>query len=162
ERTRARASDRHHQTTLTRDPRPGRLQVGTHMASSFSLTIANHAASASRFIVYQNQPDTFAPDAVSLAWLSQYSTPAPNAEVTFTWDDGWGFGWVNPKPTSSDEAASDFVPASPDDNQITLAYSQAYHFVDQGPGGQPTRLYLKQDGTIPVGSLAMVGVGQEG
>ncbi len=131
------------------------------MACSFSLTIVNHAASANRLIVYQSRPETFAPDAASLVWLSQYSYPDPNAEVVFTWDDGWGFGWVNPKPTHADGTSSDFVPASPENNQITLAYSQAYHFIDQGPGGQPTRLYLKQDGTIPVGSPAMVGVGQE-
>jgi len=134
------------------------------MAYIYSVTITNHASHSDYFMVYQNDPTSWSPNALALAWFAKYSNPAPNATVKFSWVIDWGFSWgeTGELKEGVNFEASDFVMSSPDKNQITLDYNGAYDFTEQQKGPDPSRLYLRQTGSIPIKSQASVGVTMSG
>ena len=134
------------------------------MGYTYSVTITNHSSHPDYFMLFQNDPTSWDKNAMSLAWFAKYSNPAPNSRVKFSWTVDWGFSWAEIgelKPGILFEA-SDSVLTSPSSNQITLTYNGAYDFQSQQAGADPSRLYLREDGSIPLKSAAAVGVTMSG
>lgn len=134
------------------------------MGYTYSVSITNHSSHSSYFMLYQNDPTSWDPNALALAWFAKFSNPGPQALVRFSWEVGWGFSWAETgdlKPGVQFEASDSRV-ASPGNNQITLTYNGAYDFVNQQAGADPNRLYIREDSSIPTSSLASVGVTMSG
>lgn len=89
----------------------------------YSLTIYNKSKHSNFFMVYQNDPGSFAPDAMAIAWFAQYSNPG--AVVKFTWNIDWGFSWAETGKLAEGVRyeASQTALASPGKNQIVLDYN---------------------------------------
>jgi hypothetical protein len=134
------------------------------MGYTYSVSIVNHSSHPAYFMLYQNDPTSWDPNALALAWFAKFSNPGPNALVKFSWAVEWGFSWAETgtlKPGIQYEA-SDSRTSSPGNNQITLTYNGAYDFVSQQAGADPNRLYIKEDASIPINSAASVGVTMSG
>lgn len=131
---------------------------------TYSLTIVNHSAHSDSFMVFQNDPGSFAPNALALAWFAKFSNPGPNVSVKFTWTIDWGFSWADTGTLSPGVifSASDQRSASPTTNMIPLSYNGAYQFGPQTAGADPNLFYIAEDGSIPVGSSASVGITMSG
>ena len=128
------------------------------MAYTYTLTVNNHAANSNYFMMFQNDPTSFAPNAMALAWFSKFSNP--NSVITFEWKVEWGFSWGDTGKLGDGVIyrASENAAASPDKNQITLDYNNAYMFSNQHAGPDPTRFYIAETANIPVDSSASVGI----
>jgi len=134
------------------------------MGYTYSVVITNHSSHPDYFMLFQNDPGSWDKNAMAVAWFAKYSNPSPNATVKFSWTIDWAFSWAETgelKPGIQFEA-SDSVKTSPTTNQITLTYNGAYDFANQQAGADPARLYLREDGSIPLNSLASVGVTMSG
>lgn len=134
------------------------------MAYTYSLNVINHSSHSDSFMVFQNDPGSFAPNALALAWFSKFSNPGPNVMVKFTWTIDWGFSWADTGTLSPGVIfnASDKVSASPTTNKIPLSYNGAYQFGAQTAGADPNLFYIAEDGSIPVSSSASVGITMSG
>lgn len=134
------------------------------MSYEYSLTIINHASHSAYFMVYQNDPGTFDPNAKALAWFSKYSNPGPNVTVKFTWTVDWGFSWADTGELTRGVvySATDKVAATQTTNQISLDYNGAYMFTNQQAGPDPNRFYIAETGNIPVNASASVGITMSG
>jgi hypothetical protein len=134
------------------------------MSYQYSLTIVNNSAHSDSFMLFQNDPGSFAPNAMAIAWFTKYSNPGPNVTVKFTWQVDWGFSWADTGTLAPGVifSASDTRSASPSTNMIPLSYNGAYRFGAQTAGPDPTRFYIAEDGSIPVSSSASVGITMSG
>jgi hypothetical protein len=93
-----------------------------------------------------------------------FSNPAPNSSIKFSWTVDWGFSWadVGELQPGIHYEASNHVSTTPSTNQITLTYNGAYDFTSQQAGADQTRLYVREDGSIPVQASGSVGVTMSG
>lgn len=134
------------------------------MSYTYTLTINNHSAHSDYFMVFQNDPGSFDPNAMSVAWFSKYSNPGPNVTVEFSWTIDWGFSWAETGVLAAgvQYIAADQREASSTTNQITLDYNGAFQFTNQQPGPDPSRFYIVETGNIPVDSSGSVGVTMSG
>jgi len=131
------------------------------MAYNYSVIITNHSSHSDYFMLYQDDPTSWAPNALAIAWFSKYSNPGANVTVKFTWTLDWGFSWADVGKLTPGVLfeATDQVPIKgSQDNQITLDYNGAYRFMSQQAGADPNRFYLAESATIPVNSPASVGI----
>lgn len=130
------------------------------MTYNYSLTITNHATKSNYFMVYQNDPTSWDPNALAVAWFAKYSNPGPNVTVSFSWQINWGFSWADTGTLKAgiQYEASDYVDIKSGKNKITLDYNGAYNFTNQEQGPTPDHFYLAEDGNIPVNSNASVGI----
>lgn len=134
------------------------------MAKTYSVTVNNRASHSAYFMVFQNDPTSWAPNALSLAWFAKYSNPSPTARIKFQWTVDTGFSWAETgelKPGIQFAASETYDPTG-GLNKITLDYNKAYQFVDPSQGADPARFYLGESGNIPLKSLASVGVTMSG
>lgn len=134
------------------------------MSYTYTLTVNNHSSHSDYLMVFQNDPGSFSPDAMAVAWFSKYSNPGPNVVVEFTWTIDWGFSWADTGVLAAGVkyVASDQREAGPTTNQITLDYNGAFQFTNQGPGPDPSRFYIAETGNIPVDSSGSVGMTMSG
>jgi len=137
------------------------------MALQYSITINNRAATADTLMVFQNDPGSWSPNALSLAWFTKFSNPSPTAKVRFTWSLDVGLSWADTgvlAPGVDYVAAETYDPTAYNNyNEATLDYNGAYLFKDFKPGPDPLpRLYLSESGNIPSASAASVGVTMAG
>lgn len=133
------------------------------MGFKYTLTIKNHSSHSDYLMVFQNDPTSWSPDAMALAWFSKLSNPSPTSIVKFSWEIDWGFSWAETgiiQPGIKFEASE--TADTSGGNKITLDYNGAYFFKDQTTGASPDRLYLSESKNIPVSSLASVGVTMSG
>jgi hypothetical protein len=134
------------------------------MGKQYSITINNHASNSAYFMVFQNDPTNWAPNALSLAWFSKFSNPSPTARITFSWNVDTGFSWAETgdlQPGIVFTASETYDPTGPK-NMITLDYNGAYEFTNPSVGPDPARFYLSETGNIPIKSKASVGVTMSG
>ncbi len=130
------------------------------MGKIYSVTINNRASESAYFMVFQNDPGSWSPNALSLAWFSKFSNPSPTARVQFQWNLDTGFSWAETgelQPGIVFTASETFDPTG-GNNKITLDYNGAYQFVDPTQGPDPDRFYLAESRNIPIKSDAAVGV----
>lgn len=130
--------------------------------SQYSVTIQNNSVHSSYFMIFQNDPAQWDPDAMAVAWFSKYSNP--NQTVKFSWDVEWGFSWADIgtiQPGIRYEESECYEPKN-GRTKVTLDYNGAYQFVDKVVGRDPARLYLEQSRNIPIRSSASVGVTMSG
>lgn len=134
------------------------------MSFQYSLTIVNHASHSAYFMVFQNDPGSFDPNAKALAWFSKFSNPAPTATVKFTWTVDWGFSWAETGKLERGVVfeASEKADIGPGKNMIALDYNGAYIFANQTAGPDPNRFYIAESKDIPVASEASVGITMSG
>jgi len=131
------------------------------MAQQYSLTVNNHASKSAYFMVYQNDPTSWDPNALSIAWFAKYSNPSPRAKIKFQWNIDWGFSWAETgtlKAGIQFEASETYQPTGAADNKILLDFNGAYFFNGESAGADPDRLYIVESKNIPVNSKASVGV----
>ncbi len=134
------------------------------MAYNYSLTVNNKSQHSGYFMVYQNDPGNWDPQALSLAWFAKFSNPSPTSKVQFSWTVDWGFSWAETgelKPGIQFLASETYDPTG-GKNQISLDYNGAYMFTDPTQGTDPARFYLKESSKIPVSSKASVGMTMSG
>ena len=134
------------------------------MGKIYSVTVNNHASNSAYFMVFQNDPTSWAPNALSLAWFAKYSNPSPTARIKFQWTVDTGFSWAETgelKPGIQFAASETYDPSS-GNNKITLDYNKAYQFTNPSQGADPARFYLAETGNIPLKSQASVGVTMSG
>jgi rhizosphere induced protein len=134
------------------------------MPTQYTLTIKNRAAYPAYFMIFQNDPTSWSPNAMALAWFSKFSNPSPTTQIKFTWSVDWGFSWADTgilQPGIMYEA-SETLAATSTVNKVTLDYNGAYRFIDPTKGPDSSRLYLQQNGSIPINSSASVGVTMSG
>jgi hypothetical protein len=134
------------------------------MGNIYSVTINNRSSHSDYFMVFQNDPTAWAPNAMALAWFSKYSNPSPTAELTFEWTVDVGFSWAETgdlQPGIRFAASEKYIPQG-GKNKITLDYNKGYLFTDEDQGPDKDRFYLAQSPDIPLKSLASVGVTMSG
>lgn len=132
------------------------------MAQQYSVTIYNKSSHSDYLMVYQNDPTSWDPNALSIAWFSKFSNPNPEglARVTFRWDVEWGFSWAETGSLEDGviyEASELYVPNG-GKNKISLDYNGAFFFTNPSVGDDADRLYLQESGRIPVVNNGSVGV----
>ena len=130
--------------------------------SQYTLPVNNNAAHTDYVMVFQKDPGAWAPNAMSLAWLSKKSNPG--SLVTFDWTIDWGFSWSNAGeliPGVKYRSSQDYTIAN-GHNQVTLDYNGAFQFQDFTKGTDPDHLYMLENESIPVGSTGSVGVTMSG
>lgn len=135
------------------------------MAKQYSLTVTNQASNSAYFMVYQNDPTLWDPNALSIAWFAKFSNPSPTSKVKFSWGVDWGFSWGDTGKLQAGvqyDASETYAPQGNNDNLITLDYNGAYFFGKPGSGVDPDRFYMQESKNIPVGSSASVGVTMSG
>jgi len=130
------------------------------MGMIYSVTVNNHASHSAYFMVFQNDPTQWAPNALSLAWFAEFSNPGPSSRVKFQWSVDTGFSWAE---TSELQPGTQFTATETYDatglnNKITLDYDRAYRFVNPIPGPDRSRFYLAESASVPGRSAAAVGV----
>jgi hypothetical protein len=127
------------------------------MSTPYSVTIENHAKHSATFMVFQNDPGSLSGDALALAWFSKFSNPG--ATEKFSWQISWGFCWAD---TGTLAAGVTFSSDQQQDtslgNEYTLSYNGAYELTTPTQGPDPSRLYIREDSSIPVDSTAAVGI----
>lgn len=130
------------------------------MGKIYSVTVNNHASHSACFMVFQNDPTQWAPNALSLAWFAQYSNPGPSSRIKFQWGVDTGFSWAETGELSPGMqfTATETCDLAGLNNKITLDYNRAYQFADPGRGPDPSRFYLAESPRIPLKSAAAVGV----
>jgi hypothetical protein len=134
------------------------------MGNIYSVTVNNRSSHSDYFMVFQNDPTAWAPNAMALAWFSKYSNPSPTAELTFEWTVDVGFSWAETgdlQPGIRFAASEKYIPQG-GKNKITLDYNKGYLFTDEAQGPDKDRFYLAQSPDIPLKSLASVGVTMSG
>ena len=135
------------------------------MAMQYSLTVNNQASHSAYFMVYQNDPTLWDPNALSIAWFAKFSNPSPTSKVKFSWGVDWGFSWGDTGKLQAGvqyDASETYEPQGPSDNLITLDYNGAYFFGTPSAGADPNRFYMQESKNIPVGSSASVGMTMSG
>jgi hypothetical protein len=130
------------------------------MGMIYSVTVNNHASHSAYFMVFQNDPTQWAPNALSLAWFARFSNPSPTSRVKFQWSIDTGFSWAE---TGELQPGIQFIATETYDpiglnNKITLDYNGAYRFVNPTQGPDQSRFYLAESPNIPIRSAAAVGV----
>jgi hypothetical protein len=134
------------------------------MGKKYSVTVNNRASHSAFFMVFQNDPTSWSPNALSLAWFAKYSNPSKTARVKFEWTVDTGFSWAETgelKP-GIQFAATELYDPSNGLNKITLDYNGAYQFIDPTSGADKDRFYLNETKNIPLKSQAAVGVTMSG
>ncbi|MDP9928650.1 hypothetical protein J2X90_001603 [Variovorax paradoxus] len=134
------------------------------MGNIYSVTVNNRANHSAYFMVFQDDPTSWAPNAMSLAWFSKYSNPSPTARIKFEWTLDTGFSWAETGELQAgiQFTASELFDASNGQNKITLDYNKAYQFIEPSKGPDPARFYLRESPNIPINSQASVGVTMAG
>lgn len=132
------------------------------MGQKYSITITNQSAHPDYFMIYQNDPGSFSPNAQALAWFSKYSHP--NSVVKFQWEIEWGFSWADVGALAPGVVytASEILTATPSVNKVTLDYDKAFRFVDPDQGEDPSLLYIQETASIPINSSGAVGITMAG
>ena len=133
------------------------------MSYQYTLTVSNHATDSDYIMVFQNDPGSFDPNAMALAWFSKFSNPGTTLQ--FQWVIDWGFSWSDTGPLRGGviyHSFQDLPITGGTDNKVTLDYNGAYEFTHQIPGDDANRFYIKEDGSIPVGSSASVAITMAG
>lgn len=130
------------------------------MGMIYSVTVNNHASHSAYFMVFQNDPTQWAPNALSLAWFAEFSNPGQSSRVKFQWCLDTGFSWAE---TGELQPGVQFTAAETHDatglnNKITLDCNRAYQFVNPTQGPDKSRFYLAESPGIPARSAAAVGV----
>jgi hypothetical protein len=123
--------------------------------------VKNQASKSAYFMVYQNDPGSWDPNALSIAWFAKFSNPSPTSKIKFTWGVDWGFSWADTGTLEAGiqfEASETFQPTGNTDNKITLDYNGAYFFCSESAGADPARFYMAESKAIPTKSTASVGV----
>src|SRR5580692_3157684 len=110
------------------------------MVFKYTLKVNNHSSHSNHFMVYQKDPTSWSPNAMSLAWFSKFSNPSPTAKVQFSWTIDWGLAWAE---TGELQPGISFVATETYDlsegNKATLDYNGAYQFVNFTKGPDPNR-----------------------
>ena len=136
------------------------------MAKQYSLTVNNQASHSAYFMVYQNDPTAWDPNALSIAWFAKFSHPSPTAKIKFSWGVDWGFSWADTGKLQAGiqfDASETYAPQGPSDNLIQLDHSNnAYYFGKTSSGQDPDRFYIQESKNIPVNSSASVGMTMSG
>lgn len=135
------------------------------MATQYSLNINNQASNPAYFMVYQNDPTSWDPDALSIAWFAKLSNPSPTSKIKFSWGVDWGFSWADTGKLSAGvqfDASATYQPQGSSDNKIPFDYNGAYLFGPATAGADATRLYMAESKNVPVNSSASVGVTMSG
>ena len=130
------------------------------MGMIYSVTVNNHASHSAYFMVFQNDPTQWAPNALSLAWFAEFSNPGPSSRVKFQWSVDTGFSWAETGELQpgTQFTATETYDATGLNNKITLDYDRAYRFVNPIPGPDRSRFYLAESASVPGRSAAAVGV----
>jgi hypothetical protein len=134
------------------------------MGKTYSITVNNRASHSAYFMVFQSDPTSWAPNALSLAWFAKFSNPSKTARIKFEWTVDTGFSWAETgelKPGIHFSATEIYDPYN-DLNKITLDYNGAYQFIDPASGPDKDRFYLNETKNIPLKSQAAVGVTMAG
>lgn len=132
------------------------------MGKKYSITVHNRASHSACLTVFQNDPTQWSPHAMPLAWFAKFSRP--QSRIRFEWGDDLGFSWAETgelRPGMQFCASETYHPAG-GNNQISLAYNGAYHFVNPEHGPDAAGLHLAGSGSIPARSQAAVGVTMSG
>jgi len=116
------------------------------MGMIYSVTVNNHASHSAYFMVFQNDPTQWAPNALSLAWFAEFSNPGPSSRVKFQWSVDTGFSWAETGELQpgTQFTATETYDATGLNNKITLDYDRAYRFVNPIPGPDRSRFYLAE------------------
>lgn len=132
------------------------------MGKKYSITVHNQASHSAYLTVFQNDPTQWSPHAMPLAWFAKFSRP--QSRIRFEWGDDLGFSWAETgelRPGMQFCASETHHPAG-GNNQISLVYDGAYHFVNPERGPDAAGLHLAGSGSIPARSQAAVGVTMSG
>lgn len=132
------------------------------MSYQYSVTINNQASHSAYLMLFQNDPTSWDPNALALAWFSKFSNPS--SKVKFTWTVDWGMSWSETgelKPGINFDASEKYDPTG-GKNKITLDYNGAYQFTNPESGVDAGRFYIKETPNIPVNSKASVGMTMSG
>lgn len=134
------------------------------MAKQYSITISNRASHSASFMLFQADPGAWSPNAMAVAWFAKFSNPSPTSRIQFKWTVDIGLSWAETGKLApgAQFVASELFDPTGTLNQVTLDYNGAYFFTDPTQGADPSRIYLKESGNIPVGSNASVGVTMSG
>jgi len=136
------------------------------MAKQYSLTVNNQASHSAYFMVFQNDPTAWDPNALSIAWFAKFSHPSPTSKIKFSWGVDWGFSWGDTGMLQAGvqfDASETFKPQGSSDNSIVLDHSDnAYYFSKTSAGQDPDRFYIQESKNIPVNSGASVGMTMSG
>ncbi len=132
------------------------------MGKKYSITIHNQADHAACFMVFQNDPIQWSPQALPLAWLT--GSAAPRSRIKFEWGDELGFSWAETGELQPGIQFSASETLDPDgaSNMVTLDYDGCYQFVNARQGPDASGLYLAGSDRIPARSKAAVGVTMSG
>jgi hypothetical protein len=130
------------------------------MGKRYSVTIHNNASEAACFMVFQNDPTQWAPDAVSLAWLAKFSQPGPHSRTQFQWSADMGCSWAE---TGQLVPGVHFIASETYDciggrNLITLDYNGTYMLKNPTQGFDPARFYVAESAQVPTRSQVAVGI----
>jgi hypothetical protein len=132
------------------------------MTTQYTVTIRNQAASSNYLMMFQNDPGSWSPNSLPLAWFSKFSNP--NSTVKFNWTVDWGLSWSETgtlQPGVTYDASELWLPTD-GNNKTILDYNGSYLFGADSAGPDPNRLYLQESKNIPVNSDCAVGVTMSG
>jgi hypothetical protein len=133
------------------------------MANQYSLIFGNDSIYPWDACLYQNDLDLGVPGAQPLAWLSR--RVAPSARLVFTWEISYSFvqaatGTLVPGVIFAATQRLDTDLST--NNQVPFTFKAGYSaFGPPTAGPRPDSLYIRQERSIPLNTLA-VGIGVSG
>jgi hypothetical protein len=134
----------------------------TNMPVKHKINFINNSTNEGSMMIFQQDENIGIEGVMSLAWLAKYAYPSTT--VYFEWTNEYNFVWSETGELKS--GVNFYASQTPTcdlstSNSIGLTYNRAFDFVNQTAGIPSGSLYIKQDGTIPLGT-ASVGIGMAG
>jgi hypothetical protein len=133
------------------------------MGQQYQLNFVNESVNSGDVCVFQQVPNAYAKDWVSLAWFSKKSNPGVN--INFTWTLDYSFQWAQTGLLDHGvvfEANQSIAADLNSQNQVTFdTNSYGYLFKDQATGGQSGDLTILTSSRIP-NFDASVGIAMSG
>ncbi|MGQ8874740.1 hypothetical protein [Paenibacillus sp. TSA_86.1] len=131
------------------------------LATTYSVSIENHATYNASLAIYQVDPDLNDPSVLTLAWLVKPSTSG--STTGFTWEVDYDFYWTEvdvPKPgtTITSTAIREADLSSNNSVEFSHADGGTYQFSEATSGPRSNILYIHQDSSIIAQDNAYIGI----
>lgn len=133
------------------------------MGQQYQINFINNSVNSGDVCVFQQVPNAYANDWVSLAWFSKKSNP--NVHINFTWTIDYSFQWAQTGQLNNGVVfkANQSIPADLNSqNQVSFDQNNyGYLFNNQATGGQSGDLTILTTANIP-NYDASVGIAMSG
>jgi hypothetical protein len=133
------------------------------MGQKYQVTFINNSVNGGDVCVFQQVPDVYAKEWVSLAWFTK--TANPNVNINFSWTIDYSFQWAQTGVLNQGvifDASQNFPADLTQNNQITFdSNDYGYLFSNQVTGGQSGDLTIITSANIP-NNESSIGIGMSG